>query len=331
MSILSFLFAMLNLIFWNSDKYRLYIRIGLIIALGLSMPAFYTGVGPTVRSLNLPLNDEALLRIDNFLLGRFFPDGQLALAVDQNTNFGPTTFFGRLLTEILQLSYVSYYVWGPLLIIALSTQYITDAWMDHDQQRKDDSWRNVKMFLCAWLGTCVLNFAINLLVPALSPRLYIADRYTNPLDGFGLSAFFRRAIYIAGDGSYGTFPSAHTSVSWVTGLAAFKHFRHYGRVTIVAAMLITLATVYLRYHYVIDLLGAVPLVVFGMIYGGYLSYLDIETWLITQVLVAVSMVSFLFMRLTSTLPPSLTNSTEVNIVSQFLGCKSGRAKKYCTV
>jgi len=96
-------------------------------------------------------------------------------------------------------------------------------------------------------------------------------------------------------------------------------------------MLITLATVYLRYHYVIDLLGAVPLVVFGMIYGGYLSYLDIETWLITQVLVAVSMVSFLFMRLTSTLPPSLTNSAEVNIVSQFLGCKGSRAKKYCTV
>jgi len=304
--------------------------LGLIVALGTSMPAFYTGVGPVVRTFKLPLNDESLLQIDDFLLGKFFPYGQLALAVDQSLYFGPTTFIGRLLTELFQLSYVSYYVWGYLLIIGLSVQYIWHAQWAPDQQRKDESWRNVQMFLCAWLGTCVLNFGANLLFPALSPRLYLAERFSNPLDGFGLAAFFRQAIYIAGDGSYGTFPSAHTSVSWVTGLAALKQSRLYGRITLCAAIFITISTVYLRYHYIIDLIGAVPLIFFGLTFGGYISYLEIEKWFITQLIAMLSMTSILFMRLTSSLPPYLTNSAEVGIVSQLVGCK-GKGKKYCTV
>jgi len=330
MSIICFLFSILQFTFARDEKYRFYLRVALVVALGTAMPAFYTGVGPVVRSRNLPLNDEALLRIDAFLLGKFFPDGQLALAVDQNTFIGPTTIIGRLLTEILQLSYVSYYVWGYFLLLAFLGQYIYAHWKS-DKIGKDKNWNHVKMFLCAWLGTCILNFVINLLVPAVSPRLFIADRFEKPLDGFGLAAIFRRAIYVAGEGSYGTFPSAHTSVSWVTGLVAIKFFFLFGRATLSAAVLITIATVYLRYHYVIDLIGAIPLVIFGLIYGGYVSYSEFESWVISQFFFVWSFPSFLISRLAAYFPLPFLGNLEVSYSSSFSFNNLKQKRISCTV
>lgn len=39
------------------------------------------------------------------------------------------------------------------------------------------------MYLTAWVGTFLLNFLLNLVFPAVSPRIYIADEYRNEVRG----------------------------------------------------------------------------------------------------------------------------------------------------
>ncbi len=39
------------------------------------------------------------------------------------------------------------------------------------------------MFLTGWLGTFLLNFALNLTFPAVSPRIYLADEYQFEIKG----------------------------------------------------------------------------------------------------------------------------------------------------
>eukprot|EP01102_Stenamoeba_stenopodia_P017182 TRINITY_DN6122_c0_g1_i1.p1 TRINITY_DN6122_c0_g1~~TRINITY_DN6122_c0_g1_i1.p1 ORF type:complete len:334 (-),score=48.18 TRINITY_DN6122_c0_g1_i1:167-1168(-) len=269
MSVSSTVAAIVCMVYGRHNQFGLYVRFLLILCLAISMPSFFAGTGPIVRINNLELRDEDLLNLDRMLLGHWFPDGQLAISVDQSPTVGPTSFIGKLITEILQIFYVSYYIWGYGLMVLLSFQYyqlrregITD--------KERLSWIQIKMFMCAWLGTYILNFILNLLVPAVSPRLYLADRFVNPLDGFGFAAMLRQFVYSQAAGSYGTFPSGHTALSWLTAIMASYTFPLYGKLARVAAVLITIATVYLRFHYVIDLIGAIPLVFFGLFYGGFL-------------------------------------------------------------
>eukprot|EP01089_Gocevia_fonbrunei_P019820 TRINITY_DN713_c0_g1_i2.p1 TRINITY_DN713_c0_g1~~TRINITY_DN713_c0_g1_i2.p1 ORF type:complete len:403 (+),score=35.26 TRINITY_DN713_c0_g1_i2:56-1264(+) len=277
----------------NSLSFGTYTRLLLILLLSLCMPAFFAGAGPVVSQNNFSIYDEDLLLWDTFFLGRLFPHGQLALALDQSTLLGPNSFIGKFLTEILQLFYVSYYIWGYSLLGMLMIDYLVVARI-RDKNKKsasrgtrssnshklNEKWTRLKMFICAWLGAYILNFMLNLLVPARSPRVYIADMYTIDLDGFGLAGLLRRSIYSASQGSFGAFPSGHVALSWVTALMAKKLWNNISWISPVltklhsqgcffSAIMITLATLFLRYHYFMDVVCAFPLIVFGLFYGGF--------------------------------------------------------------
>ena len=58
-------------------------------------------------------------QMDDFLLGWLFPKGQLALALDGNAYVGPATVIGKIVAEVLQILYASYYFWGNGLLIYL--------------------------------------------------------------------------------------------------------------------------------------------------------------------------------------------------------------------
>jgi membrane-associated phospholipid phosphatase len=125
------------------------------------------------------------------------------------------------------------------------------------------------MAMAAWLSTYIINFWLNLLIPAVSPRIYIEHKYSGELTGFGIANAFRSLIKSQSKGSYGAFPSGHVASSWIAGFVSVKYFKTYGKISLFSAVMITLATVYLRYHYFVDVIGAIPLVFFGMFYGGY--------------------------------------------------------------
>jgi len=246
---------------------RLLARAALIGLMLTGVLLFHLGTHKTIHLMERELWDSTLLQLDRTILGGFFPEGQLALWADNSGWIGPDSFLGRVITEVLQLLYFSYYIWGNALVIYMGFEYLWAVYRNgwrHDKLR----WRRIQMLLLCFVGTYLLNFSVNFIFPAVSPRIYLADRYQNELRGFWIGDLMRDTIKKGAANSYGAFPSGHVALTWIPALAASKlGYRVYGRICEVAAAGITLATIFLRYHYFMDAMFATLLVIFGLYFG----------------------------------------------------------------
>eukprot|EP01132_Coremiostelium_polycephalum_P008535 gene8535-10490_t len=246
--------------FSPNNKWYMFSVSVLAVGLGLCIPSFFDATGKVVQGVERELWDRELVVGDNTLMGWLFPLGQMGLFVDQSRFIGPQSFLGRFSTEIFQLSYISYYIWGYFMELYI----LFNMWRCH--RSKDPAvikmlslWdQRLKMFVCTWLATYFLVFSVNLTFPAESPRVYLNGKYEHPLTGFGFAGFIRNKIENAAKGSYGSFPSGHIATSWAVAIAAYRVLPIYGTIASVAALLITIATMYLRYHYFVDFLAAIP-------------------------------------------------------------------------
>ena len=115
-----------------------------------------------------------------------------------------------------------------------------------------------------------MNFALYLVVPAMGPWWAHPEWFEHRIDGVWLTRPIRDLI-MANQVVPDCFPSGHTALSWITAIVALRVAPRYGRWALVAAVLITVATLALRYHYAIDVIAAVPLVLLGLWWGGYLG------------------------------------------------------------
>lgn len=233
----------------------------LALLLGLCVPVLYAATGVVIRALGVPWVDAGLWGVDARFLGWLFPEGQMSLAIDRSPVLGPQTTLGRVLTEFFQWTYVTYYVWGYGLLILLLVRF--------GKGRDPDARRHLGMFLCAWVGAYLVNYVLYVLVPAIGPFVAFADRYEHALEGLWATTFIRETI-AANQVVPDCFPSGHTALSWITAIVALRFAPRYGRWALAAAVLITLATVGLRYHYAVDLVAAIPLVLVGLWWGGFL-------------------------------------------------------------
>ncbi len=236
-------------------------RVVLALALAACVPVHYAATGALLRGLQPALVDPRLWAADGVLLGWLFPEGQFSLWMDRSSWMGPLTPLGRILTELFQLSYFSYYVWGYGLLFLLLARYVGS--------RTRAAWTDVRMFLAAWVGAYLVNYIGYVFVPAMGPVWEFADRFEHPLVGLVLTQPIR-ALIAANQVTPDCFPSGHTALSWITAIVALRFAPRYGRWALVAAVLITLSTLGLRYHYVVDLLAAIPLVLVGLFWGGFL-------------------------------------------------------------
>jgi hypothetical protein len=136
--------------------------------------------------------------------------------------------------------------------------------------------------------------------------LALVCRFKHPLSGYWFSDIIRGTLSKTDEGTYGSFPSGHVALTWVPAIVALKlgypkygirytssspcvcvrvrvrdaswralareitltHAHTLGWSCLVAAVLITFSTLYLRYHYFTDVLFAIPLIVFGLYFGG---------------------------------------------------------------
>jgi membrane-associated phospholipid phosphatase len=196
---------------------------------------------------------------------RLYPEGQMSLALDRSPTANPTTGFGRFYTEVLQVFYVTYYVWGYLPILILGYRYIV-AWRKLDGNAVNHNLAQMKLYLCGWLSAFFLVFICNTSLPALSPRLYFKNEYIHPrLEGFGLA---KRLIGVAtDDASFGSFPSGHFGESMISGIYLLQINKPVGILVVVSSAMIGIATQALRYHYFTDLLGAAAVVLISLTYG----------------------------------------------------------------
>jgi membrane-associated phospholipid phosphatase len=185
---------------------------------------------------------------------------QLLIAADRWL-FGvnPTQWLGQfahpVLTEILQLSYFSYYLIFILVGVELYRRYPIEEF-DHG------AFLIVYGFYLSYLGYFLL--------PAVGPRFTLHDFYAieKDLPGLWLTPWMR-AFINAGESISATmpnavefvqrdvFPSGHTQLTLVSTYLAFRYRLPSRKLIATLATLLVIGTVYLRYHYVVDLLGGV--------------------------------------------------------------------------
>jgi membrane-associated phospholipid phosphatase len=178
--------------------------------------------------------DDHLVRIDHALFG-----------------VHPTVWMERLisplLTALLQFAYISYYFipisLGVVLIFKGKYEEFEDALFG--------------IVLCFYL-----SYVGYLLVPAVGPRFTLGDLQTTDLHATPFIKSIQETLNGLEQNKTDAFPSGHTAVALITLYYAWKK-----KETVLAAVLLPVvlglifSTVYLRYHYAIDVFAGIALTV----------------------------------------------------------------------
>jgi len=149
-----------------------------------------------------------------------------------------------ILTEVLQIIYASFYFLPLSLCLIL--------------YRKESP---VEFHSAA--STILMGFYLSFigyyLSPAIGPRFTLANQQALPLSGLFLFDNLQYIIAQIEGVMRDCCPSGHALVSVLTMLLAWRSARGFFPVTLVWTALILFSTVYLRYHYVTDLIIGISL------------------------------------------------------------------------
>jgi len=176
-----------------------------------------------------------LIRIDYLLLGAH-----------------PTLWFEKFhhlwLTEILQLSYLGFYVLGFILAIPL---YVQNRIKEYDRL----AFNILLTFYISYLGY--------LIFPALGPRFFLAHLQNFPVSGSSIYSAVSHALNDLENIQWDAFPSGHVAITLIFSRFLFLYLRRTFYITLPLVILLVISTVYLRYHYLVDILAGFML--FGIV------------------------------------------------------------------
>ena len=196
---------------------------------------------------------------------RFFgaPDITATLARWDAALFGgvqPTVwaeqFIHPVATDFFTVCYWLFYVCAPLLGLFL--------WMKGD--RRAFRYTMVSVVLCLYLGY-VGYFAF----PAAPPRLWMPEAYTIPLKGNTILDLTRSATAAVPLTAKGAFPSLHCALALLALLLAWKHLRWFFWAQLPFAVGLILGTVYLRHHWVVDILAGFAVTLFAFVVSPWIE------------------------------------------------------------
>lgn len=202
--------------------------------------------------------DDLLIKIDRWLFGT-----------------DPTHFLQKyshpLLTEILQIVYTSFY----LLPIIVGVEFVRNKKFT---EFEFSAFLVVYGFFLSYLGYFSL--------PAVGPRFTLHDFFSidKELPGLFLTPYLREFVNIGESIPNGTinphflvqrdvFPSGHTQMTLITMYCTIKFNTKTKRFIIPTGILLIFSTLYLRYHYVIDLIAGTIFMIFT-IWSGKKIYIN---------------------------------------------------------
>lgn len=197
-------------------------------------PLTFLRLGAVVPYVNPFHQERALYAIDTWL---FF-------------GHNPNVLLDRIawppLTELLQIDYALYY-FIPLVLFA----YLARA------GKARAAAETLFLVLLCLYGSYVGYF----LVPATGPNVnehgLFPPHFAEPMEGLWLAEAIRRMLFEAEAIKHDCWPSGHTAIAVTSLWIAARESRAAYRLLLVPVVLLVFSTMYLRYHYVID-------VVFGL-------------------------------------------------------------------
>jgi membrane-associated phospholipid phosphatase len=198
----------------------------------------YLSLGDLIQYLQADV-DPWLIRIDLFLFG-----------------VHPTVWMERWIvpwfTDVLSVAYFSYYF---LPVILMLTLYL--------KNRKEDFDECISVLVFAYY----LSFIGYILFPAVGPRYTLTHLQSVPLEGSFITGFVRDILNAAEHNKRDCMPSGHTQIALMVLFLSyrFKRVLFYILLPVVSGLI--LSTVYLRYHYVIDLMVGTALAILCVVVG----------------------------------------------------------------
>ena len=178
--------------------------------------------------------DDLLIGVDRFLFAGYDP----TVLMERFT----CPFF----TEIFQIVYTSFYFLPAFTCFLL---YV----------------RGNKIEFHVSASAILIGFYISYigyyLSPAIGPRFTLNHVQTIPLDGLLTFRFLRSTLDQVGGITRDCYPSGHALVSVLTVLLARRYYRPFAKIALAWTILLLISTVYLRYHYFVDIIAGIALAV----------------------------------------------------------------------
>jgi membrane-associated phospholipid phosphatase len=155
-------------------------------------------------------------------------------------------------------------VWAERLITPLRTEvmqffYVSFAWIAPSTALVLLMQGRVREFRAALMGVLVcfyLGYVLYVAFPAAPPRLVLAHEFTKNLRGYPMfTSMSDSAFALLPLDSRAAFPSLHAGASSTALLFAWRFERRWFAVLLPFSIGLWLSTIYLRHHYVVDLLA----------------------------------------------------------------------------
>jgi membrane-associated phospholipid phosphatase len=225
-------------VIWLIAKYKPQWRVlrdGLPFATAI---AIYANLHDTIHFVNSHDVHSVLIKMDQFLFGV-----QPCVWAER--------FISPPLTFFFSLCYDMYIVFAPIVAVVLYLQ----------KRHREFRFTLVSVILCFYLG-----YFGYILFPAAPPRFTLLPQFTQTLSGVILDASMK-LINVIPSTSRCAFPSLHCAITVLSLFFAWKYVRWLFWVLLPFGVGLILGTVYLRHHYVVDLLAGLVLSVIAFRLG----------------------------------------------------------------
>lgn len=205
----------------------------------ISVLIIFDSLGLIVHNINPHDIDYLLIRFDYVIFGCY-----------------PTIFMERLmnsvLTDILQVAYSTYYFLPVILGVVLKIK------------KKNEEFEKSLFFI---LLCFYLSYVGYILLPALGPRYAIEHLQEKQISGFLVSRPIQDILNLLEGVKRDAFPSGHTGIALTVLFLAYRYVRGLFWIMLPAVTLLIFATVYLRYHYAVDVIGGILLTIVTIAIG----------------------------------------------------------------
>jgi len=211
----------------------------------ISILAIFDSLELIVHAVNPQDIDPLLIKLDFLLFG-----GHPTVMLEG--------IMHPLLTDALQLAYSSYYLMPFTIGIVLLAQ----------KREPEFDYALFLIMLCFYL-----SYAGYLLFPAIGPRFTIVHLQNSELQGFVLTAPIQELLNRLEGIKRDAFPSGHTAIALIVLFLAFKFEKKLFWIFLPFVSALIFSTVYLRYHYVVDVIAGILLTALTLFFGGaYYGY-----------------------------------------------------------
>ena len=194
------------------------------------LPVLFNSLGPLIAALRGAPRDDLLIAADRALFG-------------MDVTIWMEKFVSPLANDYFAIAYATYY------FLAVTLGGLLWAFRRADARR----------FIFTIVFAYHVSYAGYFLLPALGPRVTMAERQTVSVHDTLISSTIDDTLTALERTKYDVFPSGHAMIAVSVLLVAWRRFRRVFWYGLPVVTSLVISTIYGRYHYVVDVIAGVAL------------------------------------------------------------------------